>query len=242
MQRLFLTWAHFLGKKLFITCMHAVHWIQDRLGCKRSLMELPAPFFLHWEVGALLAVLQGIAGKHRRCEITCLMPTCMIAAVVGEEAGALMHIIILALGAHLPFHPCSCSEPLLWLSCSSLFFCSLQPHCEHTGSCTLLGGPLLKSRHYLSLRQFTFLSSRFSTWGNFLNMETPFLAALSLLLALTSFAIISGQMLLAQQGHRSLWTAVLIIGFGRQYLALRPFSSFWFHYYKAHAQGFQLWR
>lgn len=106
MQRLFLTWAHFFGKKLFITCVHAVHRIQDRLGCKHSLMELPAPSFLHWEARALLAVLQGIAGKHWRCDITCLVPTCAVAAAVGGEEGALRYIVILALAAHLPFHPC----------------------------------------------------------------------------------------------------------------------------------------
>lgn len=116
----------------------------------------------------------------------------------------------------------------LWLSWSSWFFCSLQPHCEHSRSCILLGGPLLKCRHYLNLRQFTFLSSLFSTLGKcrFLELRNTFLAALSLLLALISFAMINGQMLLAQQGHRSLWTAALIIGFGRQYLTFKTFLIF----------------
>lgn len=106
------------------------------------------------------------------------------------------------------------------------------------------GRSSLKGRHFLSLRQFTLLSSLVSTWRKytFPTLRSPSLAALSFLLALTSFAIISGQMLLAQQGHEPLWTAVLIIGFGRQYLALRPLSSFWFDFYKVHAQGFQLRR
>lgn len=135
MQGLFLTWAHFLGKELFTTCMHASAW-NTRWVCLQMLVNGAAssPLSVLGRKGLFSLRYKGLLGNAKGVGLTV---SCHLRGGCCGRRGSR------GFEAHSNFGtscPSLISSPSLWLSWSFWFFCSLQPHCEHTRSCTLLGG------------------------------------------------------------------------------------------------------
>lgn len=101
-------WAHFSGKKSFTTCMHVVHCMQGRLGCKH-FHGAAAPSLLHWHWGPLALSCRDHGEMLKVLVYLCCAHLCCARR---RSRGFKPHHHF-ALAAHLSFHPRSCSEPIL---------------------------------------------------------------------------------------------------------------------------------
>lgn len=140
--QLFLTWAHFLGRKSFTTCVHAVHWTQGRLGCKHSSRSCQLPVSALGSEG-FCSVLQGIKGSAEGVSVPVLCPLCN-----GRRGsrGSKPHphfgiscLSLISSSLTLRAHPCDVRGAPAPVPCH-----------EHTESCMLLEGSLLKHRPSLA--------------------------------------------------------------------------------------------